>query len=69
MTCLYIKTFGGLKQDPGLTLPLSSSTAKTVHEDKMFGQQDILQFLSGGFKDYKYVKSPNSSYMGTLRCA
>ena len=32
--------------------------SKKVHEDKMFGRQDILQFLSGVFKDYKYVKFP-----------
>ena len=33
--------------------------SKKVHEDKIFGRQDILQFFSEVSKDYKYVKSPN----------
>ena len=32
--------------------------SQKVHEDKMFEQQDILQFLSQGSKYYKYVISP-----------
>ena len=32
--------------------------SKTIHEDKIFDRQDILQFFSGVSKDYKYVKSP-----------
>ena len=37
----------------------STLTAKKVHEDKIFGRQDILQFFPGVSKDYKYVKYPN----------
>ena len=29
-----------------------------VHEDDIFVRQDILQFLSGESKDYKYLKFP-----------
>ena len=36
-----------------------TSVSQKVHEDKIFKQQDILQFLSEGSKYYKYVKSPN----------
>ena len=32
--------------------------SQKVHEDKIFERQDILQFLSQGYKCYKYVKSP-----------
>ena len=31
--------------------------SQKVHEDKSFERQDILQFLSQGYK-YMYVKSP-----------
>ena len=34
--------------------------SKKVNEDEIFGQQDILQFFSGEFKDYKYVKFPQT---------
>ena len=30
--------------------------SKKVYEDEIFGRQDILQFFSGEFKGYKYVK-------------
>ena len=30
--------------------------SQKVHEDRIFEQQDILQFLSQGSKYYKYVK-------------
>ena len=29
---------------------------KIMHEDKIFDRQNILQFFSGVFKDYKYVR-------------
>ena len=42
--------------------------SKKVHEDKIFEQQDILQFLSQGSKYYKYIcKIPNHD-IGTLKC-
>ena len=45
--------------DSGLTsLPLTV-TAKKFQEDKIFERQDILQFLSQGFKYYKSCKIPN----------
>ena len=47
------------KQIPTMTSLPSTSTAKKVREDKIFGRRDILQFFSGVSKDYKYVKSPN----------
>ena len=34
--------------------------SKKVNEDEIFGRQDILQFFSGEFKDYKYVKFPQT---------
>ena len=34
--------------------------SKKVYEDHVFGRQDILQFFSGEFKDYKYVKFPQT---------
>ena len=36
--------------------------SKKVHEDDVFGRQDILQFLSDVSKDYKYGKSPRAGY-------
>ena len=45
-------------------LLLSTLTAKKVYEDEIFGRQDILQFFSGEFKDYKYEKFPQT--LGTL---
>ena len=35
-------------------------TSKKVNEDEIFGRQDILQFFSEEFKDYKYVKFPQT---------
>ena len=32
--------------------------SEKVHEDDIFGRQDILQFFSGESNDYKYLKSP-----------
>ena len=44
------------RQIPGLTsLP---STLTNVYEDEIFGRQILLQFFTGEFKDYKYVKFP-----------
>ena len=39
---------------------LSTLTAKKSREDEIFDRQDILQFFSGEFKDYKYVKFPQT---------
>ena len=35
------------------------NSSEKVHGDDIFVQQDILQFFSGEFKDYKYLKSPS----------
>ena len=34
--------------------------SKKAYEDEIFVRQDILQFYSGEFKDYKYVKFPQT---------
>ena len=34
--------------------------SEKIHEDNIFGRQDISQFFSGVSKDYKYVKFPNT---------
>ena len=48
-------------QIPGWTSLLSTLTAKkSLYEDEIFVRQDILQFFSGEFKDYKYVKFPQT---------
>ena len=41
-----------------LAVKVNGSDVKTVHEDKIFERQDILQFLSQVSKYYKSVKSP-----------
>ena len=52
-----------MRQIPGLKYVTSVNFRnKIVHKDKMFGRQDISQFLSEVSKDYKYVKSPNLGY-------
>ena len=43
------------RQIPGWT----TLTAKKVYEKDIFARQDILQFFSGEFKDYKSVKFPD----------
>ena len=48
------------RQIPGQTSLPSTLTAKKVYEDDIFGRQDILQFFSGEFKDFKYVKFPQT---------
>ena len=55
-----------MRQIPGLTSLPSTLRNKKVHEDKIFGRQDILQIFSGVSKDYKYVKSPYTIYIDTL---
>ena len=32
--------------------------SEKVHEEDIFVRQDILQFFSGEFNDYKYLESP-----------
>ena len=59
---VYMKTS---LQIPGYTsLPStyinSNWVTKKVYEDEIFGRQDILQFFSGEFKDYNYVKFPQT---------
>ena len=34
--------------------------SKKVYEDEIFCRQNILQFFSGEFKHYKYVKFPQT---------
>ena len=34
--------------------------SKNVYEDKIFDRQNILQFFSGEFKDFNYVKFPQT---------
>ena len=51
--CLYENLF----TDSGVDVNFNS---KKVNEDEIFGRQDILQFFSGEFKDYKYVKFPQT---------
>ena len=58
MACLYIKTLWSSYYD----VTSVDVNRKTIREDQIFDQQDILQFFSGVFKDYKYVKSPNMRY-------
>ena len=40
--------------------------SKKIYEDEIFGWQDILQFFSGEFKGYKYVKF-SIDVRGTLK--
>ena len=40
--------------------------SKKVHEDEIFGRQDILQFLSGEFKDCKYIYKISTDVRSTL---
>ena len=44
---------------------LDVTSVKKVYEDEIFGRQDILQFFSGEFKDYKHVKFPQT--LGALK--
>ena len=47
-------------QDSWVDVTSVNFNSKKVHEDEIFGRQDILQFFSGEFKDYKYVKFPQT---------
>ena len=59
MAHLYNKTPWSYETDSWVDITSMNFKRKNVHEDKMFGWQDILQFFSEVYKDYKYVKSPN----------
>ena len=60
MARLYIKTPWSYETDSwfDVTSVNFNFNSQNVHEDRIFEQQDILQFLSQGSKYYKYVKSP-----------
>ena len=53
MARLYIKTTWKYEIDSQFHLTSVNFTNKNVHEDKIFGRQDILQIFSGVSKDYK----------------
>ena len=55
-TCLYENLF----TDSWVDVTSVNFNSKNVNEDEMFGRQDILQFFSGEFKDYKHVKFPQT---------
>ena len=55
--CLYENPFTDTLVDIS---SVSFMFSKKVYEDEIFGRQDILQFFSVEFKDYKYVKSPQT---------
>ena len=59
--CLY----ENLYTDCWLGVTSVNFNSKKVHEDEIFGRQDILHFFSGEFSDYKYVKFPQT-YRGIL---
>ena len=59
--CLYENLF----TDCWLGVTSVNFNSKKVHEDEIFGRQDILHFSSGEFSDYKYVKFPQT-YRGIL---
>ena len=72
---MFVVKFDGSDVYPGICLYENLFTdscdvtsvnfnSKTVNEDEIFGRQYILQFFSGEFKDYKYVKFPQT--LGTL---
>ena len=52
--CLYENLF----TDTLVDVTSVNFNSKKVYEDEIFGRQDILQFFSGEFKVYKYVKCP-----------
>ena len=52
------------KTDSWNDITSANFNSTKVHEDKIFGQEDVLQFFSELSKNYKYAKSPNS--LGTL---
>ena len=56
---VYMKTS---LQIPGyIDVTSVNFNSKKIYEDEIFGRQDILQFFSGEFIDYKYVKFPQTS--------
>ena len=58
MARLYIKTLWSYLTDSWFDITSVNFNSQKDDEDKIFEQQDILQFLSQGSKYYKYVKSP-----------
>ena len=58
--CLYENLF----TDSWVDVTSVNFNSKKVYEDEMFGRQDIVQYFSGEFKDYNYVKFPQM--LGTL---
>ena len=53
MARLYIKTPWSYKTDSWVDVTSIDFNSKKIHEDKIFDRQNILQFFSGVFKDYK----------------
>ena len=49
----YIKTPWSYETDSWVDVTSVNFKSKKVHEDNIFGRQDILQSLSGVSKDYK----------------
>ena len=47
------------REIPAMDITSVNFNREKVHGDDIFVQQDILQFFSGEFKDYKYLKSPS----------
>ena len=56
--CLHV--YENLFTDTLVDVTSVNFNSKKVHEDEMFGRQDIVQFFSGEFRDYKYVKCPQT---------
>ena len=52
MARLYIKTPWSYETDSWVDITFVTFKSKKVHEDKIFGRQDILQFFSEVSKDY-----------------
>ena len=60
MARLYIKTPWSYEIGSWFDVTSVNFNSQKVHEDKIFEQQDILQFLSQGSKYYKYAESKAS---------
>ena len=56
---IYMKT-SFVFTDCWVDVTSGNFNSEKVNEDEIFGRQDILQFFSGEFKDYKYVKFPRT---------
>ena len=59
MARLYTKTPRSYETDSWVDVTSVDFNSKNIHKDKIFDGQDVLQFVSGVSKYYKYVKSPN----------